>query len=79
MRLLSISLVFTALALALSSPAAADWFPAPEMATARSGATATLLNDGRVLVVGGRNASGAPLASVEIYDPVTDTWSVGPA
>jgi uncharacterized repeat protein (TIGR01451 family) len=78
LRFLSASFVFATLALALSSPAAADWFPAPDMATARSGATATLLNDGRVLVVGGRNASGAPLAGVEIYDPATETWSAGP-
>jgi uncharacterized repeat protein (TIGR01451 family) len=75
LRFLSASFVFAALALALSSPAVADWFPATQMSTARWAATATLLNDGRVLVVGGQDASTAFLASAELYDPETNTWS----
>lgn len=51
-----------------------SWRYAESLATARSGHTATLLPDGRVLVVGGLHA-GAVLASAEIYDPITETWS----
>ena len=45
------------------------------MSTAREGHTATLLPDSRVLVTAGFNGS-ALLASAEIYDPATGTWSV---
>jgi hypothetical protein len=40
------------------------------MESGRYGHTATLLGDGTVLVVG-----GYPLASAELYDPITGTWS----
>src|SRR5207248_10518954 len=45
--------------------------PAP-LAVARSGHTATALNNGKVLLVGGKGASGSPLASAELYDPATN-------
>ena len=46
--------------------------------TGRLGHTATLLPDGRVLVVGGGGGSADPivLASAELYDPASGTWSV---
>jgi hypothetical protein len=38
--------------------------------------SATLLKDGRVLVVGGFNATMQWLASAEIYDPTSGAWSL---
>lgn len=60
-------------------PATNSWSSTGSLTLARSGHTATVLPDGRVLVVGGesRNAAGATdlTASSEIYDPATGTWS----
>jgi Ca2+-binding RTX toxin-like protein len=45
------------------------------MSVPRAGAAAAPLPDGRVLVVGGRDASGHPLASAEVFDPGIDSFS----
>ena len=47
---------------------------AATLGAARTSHTSSVLQDGRVLLVGGRGTAGA-LASVEIYDPVSDTLS----
>ncbi len=48
------------------------------LGTSRSYHSATVLDDGRVLLAGGLDASGLPLSSTEIYDPLTHTITNGP-
>ncbi|HKD54297.1 MAG TPA: kelch repeat-containing protein [Steroidobacteraceae bacterium] len=61
-------------------PLTDTWTPAPSLPTGIGNQTATLLNDGTVLVAGGNQANleGMPGTQVEIYDPVTNTWTQGP-
>jgi hypothetical protein len=49
--------------------------PPGPMGTGRQIHTATRLDDGRVLVVGGYALGDGPLASAVLYDPGTDTFS----
>jgi N-acetylneuraminic acid mutarotase len=52
------------------------WTPSRPLLEARGSDTATLLDDGRVLVVGGIGGpNDVPLASAELYDPRTATWA----
>jgi N-acetylneuraminic acid mutarotase len=60
---------------AFTAQAQGTFTPAGRLGTARSGHTATLLKDGRVLVVGGKSVNGlTPLTSVELFEPGTRTW-----
>jgi hypothetical protein len=62
--------------LLLAPPAfsAGTWSPTGSLNTAREGHTANLLPGGKVLVAGGV-AGFTPLASAELYDPVTGAWT----
>ncbi len=61
----------------LYDPNTHSFAPTGSMTVARQGATATLLNDGRVLLAGGVQNIGfrSELASAELYDPVAGTFS----
>ena len=60
----------------VASPAPASPFtPSGSMAMGRFGHSAVLLQDGRVLVVGGQDATGGESDSAELYDPATGAFS----
>ncbi|MBS1961388.1 MAG: hypothetical protein JST04_04165 [Bdellovibrionales bacterium] len=58
-------------------PADNRWYRRANMNTARCYHTTTLLNNGKVLVVGGWDSTGATLGTYELYDPVADSWTQG--
>ena len=47
----------------------------PTMTSSRALAFSATLNDGRVFLCGGVDATGAVLSSAEIYDPTTNAWT----
>lgn len=64
----------------LYEPASGRWSAAASMGSARAGHTATVLPDGRVLVVGGGGEDdllegGPRSATAELYDPRTGEWT----
>ena len=56
-----------------------DWRASATMAQARQWHTSTVLKDDRVLLAGGTGASGQALATAELYDPATGTWTSVPS
>ncbi len=54
-------------------PASEGWTYVANTSGVRGGHTATMLNDGRVLVTGGNYSSA--LATAELFDPTTQSWS----
>ena len=63
----------------LYDPARGKFTAAGSMTTARSGPTATLMLDGRVMVIGGVDESSKALNSAEIYDPASATFGAAGA
>jgi N-acetylneuraminic acid mutarotase len=71
----------------LYDPASNTWLPAGSLATPRQSHTATLLQTGKVLVIGGYGPGGGLLgsstpkllASAEIYDPLPNSWAIAPS
>ena len=60
----------------LYDPAAGTFAPTKgSMGTSRESATATVLQSGKVLVIGGKGPNGNPLATAEIYDTATDSFT----
>jgi hypothetical protein len=62
----------------LYDPATGTFTPTGSLNTARVLDTATLLNDGMVVIAGGNSCDGAcggALASAELYDPATETFT----
>ncbi len=55
---------------------AASWSPTGNLNSPRRAHTATRLNDGRVLIVGGLDTSSNSLQSAELFDPVTGMWTI---
>jgi hypothetical protein len=63
----------------LFNPANGTWSETGSLQTARYGHTATLLNNGMVLVAAGSSANGSgggygALSQYELYDPASGTW-----
>lgn len=58
----------------LFDPSANRWTPTGSLARARYDQTATTLNDGRVLVVGGSYGYSGCAYTVELYTPSAGTW-----
>jgi hypothetical protein len=54
---------------------AQTWSAAASMAGSRIFHTATLLPNGKVLVIGGGDGAGGSLSSCELYDPLTNSWT----
>jgi len=65
----------------LYDPATETWAasaPGNTLGTGRYGHNATLLPSGKVMVVGGFGIGNDPVATPELYDPVTNTWAAAP-
>src|SRR5947208_8208599 len=50
------------------------WIPTPNLHEGHVGHTATLLNDGRVLIAGGTDVHGVATARCELFDPKANRW-----
>jgi Galactose oxidase, central domain/Kelch motif len=77
-RRIAFPLVLLGAGLVLIQPCAGQsgtWTPTGSLVTARSGHTATLLPNGKVLVAGGSAGLFAATPGAELYDPASGTWT----
>jgi hypothetical protein len=66
-------------ALPINGVAPGEFANGPSLSKNRSFHTATRFSDGWVLVAGGYDENGIGLATTELYNPATNTWSPGPS
>lgn len=59
---------------ASAQAAAPSWSNTGNLNSGRDSQTATLLQNGKVLVTGGNNSNGT-IKNTELYDPTSGTWS----
>ena len=59
----------------LYDPTTGTWTNTGSLNVARSENAATLLPNGKVLVVGGQGNTSSSISSAELYDPTTGTWT----
>jgi len=57
-------------------PATGQFSPSGSMSAARDRPTASVLPDGRVIVIGGQGANGQSVTTAEIWDPSTGQFSI---
>lgn len=67
--------VFLLVATPLWAQQPGTWSPAADLNQARQGHTATLLPDGKVLIAGGKDSAGQPVAALQLFDPATGSFT----
>ncbi|TLY37503.1 MAG: hypothetical protein E6K60_04490, partial [Nitrospirae bacterium] len=65
-------------AVPLSAQPPGTWSPKGNLSQARTGHTATVLANGKVLIVGGKDVNGQAMPTAELYDPATGLYSLVP-
>lgn len=77
--LLSVRVIIVVVATGMVLPAfgqtSGTWESTGSLNIPRTGHTATLLSNGEVLVVGGKDSSGNVITTAELYNPNTGQWS----
>ena len=63
----------------INDPLTGERIPLPNLGEARAWHSATVLPDGRVFIFGGTGTGGRALRSVEIFDPLTQSFQLLPS
>jgi N-acetylneuraminic acid mutarotase len=71
-----LGVLLASLAIDCRAAAAATFSNATPLMEARGGQTATLLSNGKLLVIGGQTNGGSVTATAELYDPAVGTWTL---